>query len=89
MGKRIYGELRSPKDVTLINRKIRADIRKAKSRARLIELLRRSQYLITLTYSPTVKKALRGKVLATRKRARKEYEKTRKIVEKKLKRVRR
>jgi len=89
MSKRIYGELKSPKDVTEINEKIRKEIRKAKSRARLIELQKRSQYLYTLTFSPSVKKGLRGKVLATRKRAWREFQKTKKLVEKRLKRVRR
>jgi len=89
MSKRIYGPLRGPKDVSEINRKIRSEIRKAKSRAKLIELQKRSQYLITLTYSPSVKKALRGKVISTRKRARREFEKTRKLVQKKLQRVKR
>ena len=86
---RIYGPLRGPKDVSEINRKIRADIRKAKSRAKLIELQKRSQYLYTLTFSPSVKKGLRGKVKSTRKRAWNEFLKTKKLVEKKLKRVKR
>lgn len=76
--------MKGPSDVTKINKKIRGQVRKAKTRPRLMELKRRSRYLITLTHSPSVKKGLKGKVLSTRKRARREYGKTAKLVGKKL-----
>jgi hypothetical protein len=92
MGNRLYGPLRNSRDVKTINKKIRGQIRRAKTRARIIELLKRSQYLITLTYSPSVSKGIRrhgGSVLRVRRTARREYLKTRKLALKKLRRLRR
>jgi len=82
--RRLYGPLRGPKDVIRINRKIRSQIRRAKSRSRIIELQKRSQYLYTLTFSPSVKKGLKGKVQATRRRALIEFRKTQKLAHQKL-----
>lgn len=49
MSKVIYGHVTSPSDLKKIFAKIRAQIRKAKSRARLTELVKRAQYLVTLS----------------------------------------
>ena len=48
----IYGPVDSPSDIRRYNRIIRNQIRKADSRARLTELVKRSQYFYTLTFSP-------------------------------------
>jgi hypothetical protein len=81
----IYGNIENSKDIGKINRKIRTEIRSAKSKSRITELKRRSGYLITLTYSPNFKK--RYNVKALRKRARSEYKLTAKVANARLKKV--
>ena len=83
----IYGEVNSPQDITKINEKIRSEVRTAKSRARLSELHKRSQYLITLTYSPNFKKSLYGEISDVRNRAKKEFSKTAKVINEKAERL--
>ena len=73
MANDMYGPMRGPADVTKINVKIRAQVRKAKTRDMLKKLVSRSRYLYTLTSSPSVQKAIRGKVRATRTRAKSQY----------------
>jgi len=82
--RRIYGEVNTPKDIVLINQKIRGQIRRAKTRARITELVKRSAYLCTLTYSPGFRKRLRGHLLRARRLARQEYTKTARLANKKL-----
>ena len=84
---RIYGEVEKIEDITKINRMIRRDVRKAKTKSRLTELYNRSKYLVTLTYSPAWKKHFRGKILKARKRAMKEFEKTAKLINRRAKQL--
>ena len=73
MAKPIYGHVKTSKDIVRINKKIRSQIKKAKSRPTVTELVRRSRFLVTLTYSPAWKKAGLSKL---RKTAKREYRKT-------------
>ena len=82
--RRIYGEVNTPRDIVLINQKIRGQIRRAKTKARITELVKRSAYLCTLTYSPGFRKHLAGKIRLARKIAKLEYTKTAKLANKKL-----
>lgn len=69
-----YGiKVTGPDSITKINGKIRGQISKAKSKARLQKLVRESMYLYTLSFSPSFKKAVTGKVLTTRTRAKTQY----------------
>ena len=80
----IYSHIRTINDIRKINQKIRNDVRKAKSRARLTELYNRSKYLVTLTFSPNWRRLFRGKLLNARKVAREEFTKTANLINKKL-----
>jgi len=82
--RRIYGEVNSPTDIVKINQAIRGQIRRARKRARITELVKRSAYLCTLTYSPGFKKKLKGKLARARRIARQEYTKTAKLANQKL-----
>ena len=88
-GKPFYGHVSGPRDIVKINRKIRREIKQTNSRAQLLELQKRSQYLYTLTFSPAWKTKFRGKIRKIRKVARREFEKTRELVQKRLGRSRR
>ena len=59
----IYSEVNSPSDITKINRMIRSQLRRVKTKPRITELVKRSAYLCTLTYSPGFRKKLRGNSL--------------------------
>lgn len=48
-GKPIYGHVASARDVSKIGSMIRRDMKKAKNRAELTELVKRAQYLMTLS----------------------------------------
>ena len=48
----IYGEVNSIKDIRDINRTIREEMDRVKTREQLTELKKRSDYLCTLTFSP-------------------------------------
>jgi len=80
----IYGEVNKPSDIRKINEKIRAELKKARTRKKITELVKRSAYLCTLTYSPGFRKKLRGQLLKARKIAKQEYTKTAKLANKKL-----
>ncbi len=80
----IYGAVESIKDIRAINCHIREQIKRAKTRARITELVRRSLYLYTLTFSPAWREAFRGKVTKMRNAAKREYAKTAKIANKRL-----
>jgi len=80
----IYGAVESIKDIRAINCHIREQIKKAKTRAKITELVRRSLYLYTLTFSPAWRNAFRGKVTKMRNAAKREYAKTAKIANKRL-----
>jgi hypothetical protein len=69
----IYGHVETINDIRKIAQKIRQDIRKARSRARLTELVRRARYLVTLTYAPAWKKHFGKKITQARKIAYSEY----------------
>jgi len=84
MARPFYGHVSGPRDIVKINRKIRSEIRQTNSRAQLIELQKRSQYLYTLTFSPAWKTKFRGKIRKIRKVAKREFMKTRELVQKKL-----
>ena len=81
-----YGYVRGVKDIRAINCHIREQIKtEATNRAMISELLRRSLYLYTLTFSPRWKEAFRGKIKQMRKAAREEYAKTAKVANERLK----
>ena len=85
MGRYIYKHpVNGIKDIKEINQLIRSDVRKARDRKALLELYRRSGYLITLTHSPVWKKRFRGKVKKMRKVAREEFYKTTTLINKKI-----
>jgi hypothetical protein len=58
----IYGDVNSATDIRKIDRMIRGDIRSARSREQVTELKRRSDYLCTLTRSPSWKTRFGSKV---------------------------
>ena len=80
----IYGAVRGVSDIRAINCYIREQIRKAKSRSRITELVRRSLYLYTLTHAPAWKKAFEGKIRRMRQVAKEEYERTARTANKRL-----
>ena len=80
----IYGEVNKPSDIRKINIMIRKDLKKARTKPRITELVKRSAYLCTLTYSPGFKKRLKGVVLKARKIAKEEYTKTARLANRKL-----
>jgi len=84
MARPFYGHVKGPQDIVKINRKIRGQVRRARSRARLRELQKRSQYLYTLTFSPSWKTAFRGKIAEMRRVAKEEFMKTRELVQRRL-----
>ena len=80
----IYGAVRGVSDIRAINCYIREQIRKARSRSRITELVRRSLYLYTLTHAPAWKKAFEGKIRRMREVAKEEYERTARTANKQL-----
>ncbi len=72
----IYGEVNSIKDIREINRTIREEMDRVKSREQLTELKKRSDYLCTLTLSPAWKKKFGEKVDRLREVAMEENRKT-------------
>jgi len=80
----IYGAVRGVSDIRAINCYIREQIRKAGSRSRITELVRRSLYLYTLTHAPAWKKAFEGKIRRMREVAKEEYERTARTANKRL-----
>ncbi len=72
----IYGSVTGAGSIKSINVKIRKNVKNARTRGRLKELLDRSRYLYTLTFSPTFKKAIRGSTAASRKAAKAQFTKT-------------
>lgn len=83
-GRVLYGHVSSAGDITNINDDIRAQVTKAKTKARLTELVDRSHYLRTLTFSPAWKKGMRGKIKTIRTRAENEYCKTARAANKRM-----
>jgi len=82
---RIYGPVRNAEDITKINKRIRADVRRATTRPALVELAKRSMYLWTLANSPAWRRAFpRSKLLSIKRRAKKEYHITAKMINKKI-----
>ena len=69
----IYGHVEKISDIKRIAQMIRRDIRKARTRARLTELVRRARYLVTLTYCPAWKKKFGKKIEQAREVAYREY----------------
>ena len=77
MGRRhIYQSVGGVTDIREINRKIRKEVAKAKTRAQLTELHKRSMYLVTLCHAPAWKEAFRGKIAKMKKAAQEEFTKT-------------
>ena len=79
-----YGAVRGVSDIRAINCYIREQIRKARSRRKITELVRRSLYLYTLTHAPAWKKAFEGKIRRMREVAKEEYERTARTANKQL-----
>lgn len=77
-----YSRIENSKDIGRINRMIRSQLKSVKKRDSIIKLMRQSQYLVTLTYTPAWKK--KYNVGALRRRAKFEYNKTKKMANKKL-----
>lgn len=82
--KRIYGEVNSANDIRKINSKIRGQIRRARSKPRITELVKRSAYLCTLTYAPGWKKKFGRSIKTVRSVAKAEYRKTAKTANAKI-----
>ena len=80
----IYGAVRGVSDIRAINCYIREQIRRAKKRRKITELVRRSLYLYTLTHAPAWKKAFEGKIRRMREVAKEEYERTVRTANKRL-----
>ena len=85
MGKPMYGKVDRIKDVETVNGKIRGQIRKATTTARLQELLSRSRYLYTLSFTKAWKNNFRGKLTSLRKKIKSEYTKTSKLANQRAK----
>ena len=79
-----YGYVRGVSDIRAINCHIREQIKKATTRPKISELVRRSLYLYILTFSPAWKEAFRGKIRQMRKAAKEEYAKTARVANKRL-----
>ena len=86
-GRPIYGHVNGITDIQDINRKIRGQIRRTRSVQRITELVARSRYLITLTYSPAWRKRFKGKIRRIRAVAAKEYETTARLANRRLKQL--
>ena len=72
----IYGEVTTLSDVRDINKRIRREMRGAKSRPQLTELKKRSDYLCTLTYAPSWQTKFGDKASRFREVAKEEDERT-------------
>jgi len=79
-----YGYVRGVSDIRAINCHIREQIKEATTRPKITELVRRSLYLYTLTFSPAWKKAFAGKIRRMREVAKEEYAKTARTANKQL-----
>jgi len=71
-----YGEIKTLRDLSKINNKIRAEMGRARSRKNLTELKKRSDYLCTLSYAPGWKKHFGSKIKSYRNKALQENRKT-------------
>ena len=80
-----YGYVRGVSDIRAINCHIREQIKKATTRPKITELVRRSLYLYTLTFSPAWKKTFAGKIRRMREVVKEEYAKTARVANKRLK----
>ena len=86
VGKRKYGiDVEKAKDITEINKKIKAKLLKAGSFKTIERALDESRYLYTLSFSPNWKKDLKGNLMAVRRRAKNDYCKLVPIANKRLK----
>jgi len=80
----VYGPVNKVGDISKINRRIREDIRRAKSERALSELYKRSAFLISLSYTPAwAKKFGRVGVNSIRTRAKNEFNRTSILINKK------
>jgi len=85
-GKRKFGiDVESAKDITEINKKIRAKLEKAKSYKTINDAREQSQYLYVLSFTPAWKKDLGSRLMAVRRRAKREYCKVVELANKRLK----
>ena len=72
----LYSDVESIKDIRDINRTIREEMDRVKTRAQLTELKKRSDYLCTLTFAPAWRKKFGEKVVRLREAAMEENRKT-------------
>jgi len=72
-GRKFGIDVETPRDITLINDKIREKLKKSRSQATIDKHLAQSRYLYTLTFSPAWKKDLRGRLTKVRARAKSQY----------------
>jgi hypothetical protein len=75
----IYGDVNTLADMREINRKIREEMRRVRTREQLTELKKRSDYLCALTLSPSWKKRFGEKSPRFLEVAREESAKTAKL----------
>ena len=83
----IYGEVNSASDIRAINCHIREQIRRAKRKDKITELVRRSLYLYTLTFSPAWRKRFAGRLRKLRQVAREEYARTARAANRRLRQL--
>jgi hypothetical protein len=78
-------DVERPKDITLINDKIRAKIEKFKTLEPIQKAVRESNYLHTLSFTDNWKKDLKGRLQAVRKKTKTEYCKTVRVANHRIK----
>jgi len=83
-----YGYVRGINDIRAINYHIREQIKEATTRPKISELVRRSLYLYTLTFTPRWKEKFRGKLRRMREVAKEEYSKTARVANKRMEELR-
>lgn len=83
----IYGKVENKSDITHIFSLINEDVDDANSREDLTELYKRAGYLITLTYAPSWEEKFGEESTELRERARTEFRKTAKHINKRAEQV--
>ncbi len=82
-----YSHVTKIGDITVINDKIRKNVKKAKTRSDLTKLYRQSMYLFTLSKNNEWKKNFAGKLISLRKRIKKEFTQTVNLINKKAEKI--
>ena len=80
MARPLYEHVKGVVDIVDINRKIRVEVGRARTRPQLMELRLRSAYLFTLTNAPAWQKAFGNRIGAMRGAAKREYHVTAKLI---------